>query len=344
MKNPVKLLVLGFALLGFVFTISAQDDEARQTMGLPMEAGKNSGNQNKTTLSGRITIQGLEPSQPKPTLFVAVYLSGALVDKRQVNDSGNYLVPGVPREGATLAIEGADGMEITRYPLPSSTMGYLRQDISISWAQIQSTKSKTGVISVKSFYQRSDENEKLLEKAVTASKEKKSDGAVTLFKQLLKNDPKDFVAWTELGTLFFKNEKYSDAEEAYNKALELKPDFIVALVNAGKLYLQQNQPDKAIPFLTKAVETEPNSADANHYLGEAYLLTKKGSKAVAYLNEAIRLAPVEKAEIHLRLAALYNGAGMKDRAVTEYKMFLEKVPDFKEKEKIEKYIKENSPK
>lgn len=90
------------------------------------------------------------------------------------------------------------------------------------------------------------------------------------------------------------------------------------------------------------MEAEIASADAQHYLGEAYLQAKKGSKAVGYLNEAIRLAPIEKAEIHLRLASLYNGAGLKDKAVEEYKMFLEKVPNYKEKEKIEKYIKENS--
>ena len=53
---------------------------------------------------------------------------------------------------------------------------------------------------------------------------------------------------------------------------------------------------------------------------------------------------MEKAEIHLRLAALYNAAGLKDKAVAEYKLFLEKVPQYSEKEKIEKYIKENSTK
>jgi Tfp pilus assembly protein PilF len=82
----------------------------------------------------------------------------------------------------------------------------------------------------------------------------------------------------------------------------------------------------------------------NHYLGEAYLQSKKGSKAVIYLNEAIRLEPVEKAEIHLRLAALYNAAGAKPLASKEYKMFLDKVPSYKDKAALEKYISENPPK
>jgi tetratricopeptide (TPR) repeat protein len=112
----------------------------------------------------------------------------------------------------------------------------------------------------------------------------------------------------------------------------------------GKLFIAQKQGEKAIPVLTKAVEVEPGSADAQHYLGESYLQIKKGSIAVGHLNQALRLAPIEKAEIHLRLAALYNGAGLKGKAAEEYKLFLEKVPKHPEREKIKNYIKENSSK
>ena len=77
------------------------------------------------------------------------------------------------------------------------------------------------------------------------------------------------------------------------------------------------------------------------FLGEAYLQTKKGSLAVAQLNEAIRLDPIEKAELHLRLATLYNAAGMKSKAANEYNVFLGKRPDYAGKSKLEKYIADN---
>ena len=60
------------------------------------------------------------------------------------------------------------------------------------------------------------------------------------------------------------------------------------------------------------------------------------------LNEAIRLAPDEKAQIHLRLAALYNAAGVKERAANEYRLFLAKRPGHPERKNLEKYIQENS--
>jgi tetratricopeptide (TPR) repeat protein len=107
------------------------------------------------------------------------------------------------------------------------------------------------------------------------------------------------------------------------------------------LRISQKNFEGAIEPFSQAVEVEPQSADANFFLGEAYLQIKKGSKAVGYFNEAIRLDPVGKAEAHLRLAALYRAAGMKDKAVAEYEQFLAKKPDYPERKMIQQYIIEN---
>jgi len=186
-------------------------------------------------------------------------------------------------------------------------------------------------------------NEELFRKAVAASKAK-DPKAGELFNQLLASDPKDFVAWTELGTMFFKENSLDNAEACYFKAIELKKDYFVALLNLGKLYVSRKQADNAVMVLSTAVKAQPDSADAQQYLGEAYLLAKKGSLAVPCLNEAIRLAPMEMADVHLRLAALYDAAKMKDKAAAEYKAYLTKRPDYAEKKQLEKYIADNLPK
>jgi tetratricopeptide (TPR) repeat protein len=342
MKNLFVLLTLCF-FSSICISVKAQDDESRQASGLPRAIGENVANRTKTNLSGKVTIEGREPSQPKPNIFVVVYFSGMILERRQIDDKGNYFVPDVPREGSIVTVE-IDGVEVGRYQLQSSVMGSLRQDITVNAAQVRESSAKAAIISAKSFYKRSEENEKIYQKASTSAKDKKPNNAIKLFKQLIESDPNDFVAWTELGTLYFRNDAFSEAEKAYSKAITLKPDFVLPQINLGKLYLAQKQLDKSVPVLLKAVEIEPASADAQQYLGEAYLQTKLGSKAVVHFNEALRLAPIEKAEIHLRLAALYNAAGLTDRAVAEYKRFLEKVPNYPETEKIEKYIKEHSSK
>jgi tetratricopeptide (TPR) repeat protein len=99
--------------------------------------------------------------------------------------------------------------------------------------------------------------------------------------------------------------------------------------------------DKAIEALKAAFAIEPTSADVNHYLGEAYFLIRKGSLGVEHMNKAIEIAPNEKADLHLRIASLYNTAGYKNLAANEYKLFLKKRPDYPDRQRMEKYIAEN---
>jgi len=93
--------------------------------------------------------------------------------------------------------------------------------------------------------------------------------------------------------------------------------------------------------LSRATEARPDSAEAHFLLGETYLELKQGSKAVPQLNEALRLDPNGKADAHLLLAALYDAAGLKDRAAGEYQQFLAKRPNFSDRKKLERYISEH---
>jgi tetratricopeptide (TPR) repeat protein len=252
----------------------------------------------------------------------------------------------MPHIGISLVLE-IENEEVARYSLGNLAPPPMenRQDIIVTGDQItQFLKRRNEVLNILNSYQRTPENQKLFEKARDAGKEKKTDQAIKLFRQLTESDKQDFVAFTELGTLYFAGNKDKDAATALGRAVELKPDFVPALLSLGKVQIAQKQFDAAIDILSKAVILKPDSADVNQYLGEAYLQSKKGSKAVIYLNKAIELAPIEKADIHLRLASLYNGANLKDRAAAEYKLLLAKVPNHPEKAMMEKYIKDNPTK
>ena len=52
-------------------------------------------------------------------------------------------------------------------------------------------------------------------------------------------------------------------------------------------------------------------------------------------------ARLGKSEAHLRLAWLYNAAGMKDKAAIEYEEFLKKKPDYSDRKRLEDYISTN---
>jgi tetratricopeptide (TPR) repeat protein len=164
------------------------------------------------------------------------------------------------------------------------------------------------------------------------------DQAAALLKEIVAADDKDFQAWTELGTVYLLMKKEADAERAYESAIKARPSFFLAHLNLGRARAGRKKFAEAVEPLARAVELQPANAEANFLLGESYLQIKQGSKAVGHLEAAGRLG---KAEAHLRLAALYNAVGLKDRAAAEYEQFLAKNPDHPEKKKLQKYIEEN---
>jgi len=324
-------ILLAFAS-NYPITASAQSDELREVTGLPFSV-------DQPVIYGQVTFRGLSSTDNRPTVHVSLLVGGSSVERMKADDRGYFYFLRTPRNGSVLLFE-VNEVEVGRQVLMAGSGARLRQDLEINWpAYRKSAQSKT--VSVTSIYERISKNEKLFAIGTAALNKKKNSDAAQAFKQIVDSDPKDFVAWTELGTAYFNEGKISDADAAYEKALDLMPEYIVALINRGKLQLVQNNFENAIATFSSAVKADPANADAYHYLGESYLRIKLGSKAVAPLNEAIRLAPIEKADLHLRLAALYNAAGAKDKAAAEYKLFLQKMPNHPDKDKLTKYINEN---
>ena len=324
------LLVVVSVIFFASFTGLSQGD-VRSATGMPIPIGA-------SVIWGQVEIKGLQPSQPRPSVYVSLLFNGAQIGRVQANDKGYYYFLERARDGASLLVT-VGGIEVGGQNITSA--GGDRYDMTVNWNESLSQTARPGVVSVRGAYaDRSTANAATMERA---SKIRSTDpsAATKLYLQVVNADPKDFVAWTELGSLYFSAEKYSDADDAYRKAIQLKPDFTLALLNLGKLYLVQKNFSEAVLVLENAVMSDKTSPEGFHYLGEAYLQNRQGSKAVAVLNEAIRLAPAEKADLHLRLATLYHNAGMKDRAANEYRLFLEKRPDHKERAKLDAYIKEN---
>ena len=269
---------------------------------------------------------------------ISLYAGLNIVSQQTIGPNGRYRFLGIPNGEYVIVVE-FENQVVTRMPirLADPRKNDFRFDIQLEQRAPATAARKAGVV----LYARSAANQSLFDKAAAFAEKKDLDQATASMLKVVTDDPKDFVAWTELGTLYFKQNKLSEAEKAYAKAIEAKPDFVLALLNMGKLLIAQKNYEKAAEVLTQAVTAEPNSADSQQFLGEAYLGLKKGSKAVGHLNEALRLDPVGKADVHLRLGALYNAAGMKDRAAAEYEQFLVKRPDYAEKKKLQDYISQN---
>jgi Flp pilus assembly protein TadD len=216
-----------------------------------------------------------------------------------------------------------------------------RQDIELAWRRGAGQVVKASTISASDFYKRSEANERLFDRGQKDANQKKYEHAILVLRQLLENDPQDFQAWTELGTAYLARQAFDAAEKSYLSALKVRPEFLLANLNLGRLYFLEKKFENSVAVLIRAIGIQPPSADAYYFLGEAYLQLRKGSAAVGCLNEALRLDPQGNARAHLRLALLYHGAGMRDKAVREYEQFLKKKPDYPDRQKLENYIAEN---
>jgi tetratricopeptide (TPR) repeat protein len=275
------------------------------------------------------------------SLTVILYqLGGATIVGRQtVPANGRYRFTNLRAAEYELAIE-VQTAEIARIHVsvagrPGSDF---QQDLEFEWKGNAPVPNKPGTISAADVYKRSSSNQSLFEKAQQAIDKKNYEEGVTLFKQIVDGDKEDFQAWTELGTAYLMTDKKSEAEKAYQRAVDTRPTFALALLNLGRVRVSQKKYEEAIATLTRLLELQPESPDGNYLLGEAYLQIKKGSKAVPYLDKA---AQIGRPEAHLRLATLYDAAGLKDRAAHEYEEYLRKQPNDPARKKLEKYITEN---
>jgi Tfp pilus assembly protein PilF len=297
------------------------------------------------TLFGDVEISGTENSEVKIVTFDLLLYSrsGTLLDRQKVASKGRYWFLNVPEGDYDLVFE-FENAEVARMPIRMAGIPTdFRQDVSLEWKSgpINKKTVNPGVISVEDTYERKPINQSRFQKAQAAIDSKENEKALALLQEVVADDSQDFQAWAELGTVYLAKKDLAQAEASYLRSTSVRPTFFLALLNLGRVRLMEAEYATAITPLEQAVSLRPQSADANYFLGEGYLQIKKGSLAVGYLNEAIKIDPVGMAQAHLRLATLYNAAGMKDKAASEYEQFLTKVPDYKDKKKLQEYISAN---
>ena len=350
MEVCVVMFFRRFVILIALYTCSsvflqAQEDLSRNNE-LPNRIGgpscPNAVSREVATITGMLNVNGTFAAGTNPRFSVAVYAGGIFVARQRLKNGGSFIFYCVPTDNVTLVGE-VDMAEISHFSMGrvAATPATNRQDVFINYSS-GPTDQRSGVVSALYAYERSKENQKLFDRALDEVQKKDQASAVKRLKKLVENDAKDFAAWTLLGDIYFNDNQFDEAAKAYEQTLGLKKDFTPALLGVGRSLLAAKKVDEAIGMLKRAYELEPGSADTNHYLGEAYLQIRKGSLGVPHLNKAIEIAPDRKADLHLRMASLYRNAGAPNLAANEYKLFLQKRPDYHDRKKMEAYIAENS--
>ncbi|KAI6121364.1 superkiller protein 3 [Pisolithus sp. B1] len=123
-----------------------------------------------------------------------------------------------------------------------------------------------------------------------ADRESASEVAASLLKEALYKDPDDPTYWTALAITYFLD-RPKISQHAYVKALELDPKNTVAWTQLGLLYLYYNDVALAYEALSKAHILDPDCSVA--WVGLALVTARKGDDdhAHALLEHAVGLSP-----------------------------------------------------
>jgi tetratricopeptide (TPR) repeat protein len=78
--------------------------------------------------------------------------------------------------------------------------------------------------------------------------------------------PTEKMVHNNIGLIYFRQEKYSQALEEYNKELELNPLYDVAWYNLGLLYYRLGELDKAAKAWHNTLVVNPEYLDAIYAL------------------------------------------------------------------------------
>ncbi|MEV0409800.1 tetratricopeptide repeat protein [Streptomyces sp. NPDC050448] len=113
----------------------------------------------------------------------------------------------------------------------------------------------------------------LLQGALVQENQHDPKGAARTYRRVVELDPRNKLAWYNLGVIAQQDGETADALASYDKALKIDPSFTSALFNEAIL-LKPTEPDRAVGLLKRAIAADPQAATAHLQLG--HILAGKG--------------------------------------------------------------------
>lgn len=115
------------------------------------------------------------------------------------------------------------------------------------------------------------------------------DRVIEAYCRAVELNPAAAGALVNLGTIYYRQRKYKEAERHYQRAIDVDANYPLAHYNLGNLYDEQGDLTRAEQHYTTALELNPNYADAHFNL--ALLSERRGDflKAVRHWKSYLKL-------------------------------------------------------
>jgi tetratricopeptide (TPR) repeat protein len=188
-----------------------------------------------------------------------------------------------------------------------------------------------------------------IDRAVALIDNEEYEEAIVLLKEILKTDPKSYMAYHQLGVIDFSIGQYSDAIKNFKKALEITPrhfqsQFLLANTykeignykqserefkraigihpdmfaqqNLAEIYIKLGQIDKAAQLYTEILDVAPDFSDAKAGLARVKHLQGRNAEALDLINDLLQEGK-SSGEIHYMRALLLSENYLHSEATAE---------------------------
>ena len=152
--------------------------------------------------------------------------------------------------------------------------------------------------------------------------------ALIAINKAIQIDPKDIVAWHDLGNIRSAMKQLPEAEDAFKQGLKLKPNEPLLLADLGGVQIDLGQKENALRSTEQAQQSMSSLPFDSHDgelreewvwsgIADNYRDLEQGPKAIIALNNATKINPHD-AELWSRMADLYSRADQTKEALEAY--------------------------
>jgi tetratricopeptide (TPR) repeat protein len=280
--------------------------------------------QQKVTLSGQVTTDrgGVVGSQVSMQLETA---NGEVVDQRIAGTDGRYEFPDLENIVYRLRV-AAPGFQTEE---KEADLTGSRHFIQLNILLVPLAKSKIAAADLPAL---SDEAaprkvRKEYEKGRRALRERKLDEAQRHLQKAVQEDPCYARAQTDLALVFVEQKNNSSAEAALRKSIACDADYLEAYARLGILLNGTQRYADGEKILEEGLRRSPNSWDLHFQLAATYSGLGQYDKAKEEYMKVRALNPSPPAELHVRLADLFQRMKDYDKAYAEMQAYLREEPD-----------------
>lgn len=169
--------------------------------------------------------------------------------------------------------------------------------------------------------------QKEFDRASTASKQGKTEVAITHYRKAIEIYPNFLMARNDLGAQLMTLGKLDEAAEELRAAIAIEPKAFNPRLNLGMVLVKQHNFAEGAGELRKALSLDATSASAHFYLGLALVGMDDPDSAEKEFKTAYNIGGAKYALALFQLGELYFNRGDREAALKAFQQYLHEVPD-----------------